>query len=151
MAFGPTGHSYEPLREKLTQIIDQAVGLSPLQFGMSLQVAQDMAAREDSLDSAIRDNRQLVDVIAAHDLKGSDSGSVSRDRPELTHRAHHTLHACLHPALVVHSLNLVRSDEPGHLAILHDHEAATSTAQQMFVDEVLQTKNVLLLSGSRVP
>ena len=57
MAFGPTGHSYEPLREKLTQIIDQAVGLSPLQFGMSLQVAQDMAAREDSLDSAIRDNR----------------------------------------------------------------------------------------------
>ena len=27
--------------------------LSPLQFGMSLQVAQDVAAREDSLDSAI--------------------------------------------------------------------------------------------------
>ena len=38
-------------------IIDRAVGLSPLQFGMSLQVAQDVAAREDSLDSAIRDNR----------------------------------------------------------------------------------------------
>ena len=43
--------------KQMTQIIDRAVRLSPLQFGMSLQVAQDVAAREDSLDSAIRDNR----------------------------------------------------------------------------------------------
>lgn len=47
----------EEHRENLRQIIDRAVGLSPLQFGMSLQVAQDVAAREDSLESAIRDNR----------------------------------------------------------------------------------------------
>jgi hypothetical protein len=56
----------------------------PVQFSMVLEETQNMPAGKDSFQPPVGENRQLVDILSAHNLKRLDCGSVGRNCPELT-------------------------------------------------------------------
>ena len=97
-----------------------------------------MTAGEDSLNTPIGDNRQLVNVLTAHRRKGFERWGFRRDGVELIKRTHDALYTCLRPVLAVDALQLMRCDQPNDLVVPFYDIAATAAAQQIFIDEVLQ-------------
>ena len=77
---------------------------------MVLEETQNMPAGKDSFQPPVGENRQLVDILSAHNLKRLDCGGVGRDCPELTEGPHHRLHTRLFPEGTVHMLDLIWSN-----------------------------------------
>ena len=71
-----------------------------------------MPAGKESLKPSVGENRQLVDILPAHNLKRLDCRSVGRNCPELADGPHHSLHTRLCPAFTVHMFDLIWRDEP---------------------------------------
>jgi hypothetical protein len=99
------------------------------QFGTVAKKAHHTAARKEPYQLTIRDNRQLIYVLPAHDLKCPDGGSVRHDRPQLTQRPHHTLHAGLRLAVSFHTADLLSRDKPGQIIVLYYYKTPAPTGQ----------------------
>lgn len=102
-----------------------------------------MTTGEDPLDATVGDNRQLVDVLAAHQFKRLEGRRIRGNGAQLIERAHHTLHAGLRPAVAIDFLYLMGRDQSRYPVILDDDETAASGSQDILVDKILQTQLTL--------
>jgi hypothetical protein len=115
--------------------LHEPLSLVAVQFCLSSQEAQDLTTGEDPLDVSVGDNRQLVDVLAAHEFKCLDGRRIRGNRAQLGERAHHTLHASLRPGVASDCFYLMSRDQSGYPVILDDDEAAASGPQNILVDK----------------
>ena len=114
-----------------------------MQFCLSSQEAQDLTTGEDPLEVSVGENRQLIDVLAAHQFKRLDSRRIRGNGVQLGERAHHTLHTGLRPPVAIDFFHLMGRDQSGYPVILDDDEAATPGAQNMLVHKILQAQMTL--------
>jgi hypothetical protein len=107
----------------------ETLSLVAVQFCLSSQEAQDLTTGEDPLEVSVGENRQLIDVLAAHQFKRLDSRRIRGNGVQLGERAHHTLHTGLRPPVAIDFFHLMGRDQSGYPVILDDDEAATPGAQ----------------------
>src|SRR5215469_2071362 len=102
--------------------------LVTVQLSVRLQEAHNVTAREESLEVAIGNYRQLVNIISTHHLKCLESRSVRRNGADLTERPHHRLDASLRPAIARDFFDFMRRDETNHLSIVNHDVTAEAAA-----------------------
>src|SRR4030095_11623462 len=102
-----------------------------------------MTTREDSFEVAVGHNRQLVDVLAAHQLKRLYRWSIWGNSAQLAERAHHAFQAGLGPRSAVDFPFFMRRHQSGHPPLLDSDEAATSGSQHVVLDKILQSQVAL--------
>jgi hypothetical protein len=116
------------------------LSLVAVQFRPRSQEAQNMTAGEHPLEVPVGDDRQLVEVLAAHQFQRLDGRRVWGNGAQLIERAHHTLHAGLRPAVASDFFYLMGRDQSRYPVILEDDEAAVSDSQNILVDKILQAQ-----------
>src|SRR5215472_9395548 len=114
--------------------------LVSVQLSMRLKEAHNMTAREESLEVAIGNYRELVNIIPPHHLEGLEGRSVWRNGADLAERPHHGLDAGLLPAIARDFLDFMGRDETNDLIVVNHDVTAQPAAQQKSVDKILQAQ-----------
>ena len=98
---------------------------------------QNVTTGEHALQATIRNDRNLIEVLFAHELQHVGYRRLRSNGADFVKRLHNLLQRSHGPELAVESADFVRRDQSGQAVHDGDEKAAAGGAQQEMIDELL--------------
>ena len=108
------------------------------QLRTSLQQLHKMRTGDDPLQSAIRDYRELVDIVAGHEFQRIQHLRVRSDDVQLFEWSHGLAHRSAFPTIARDGANVPQSYEAHEPAMVLHGETALAAPQNVCIHELLQ-------------
>src|SRR5208337_809621 len=98
-----------------------------------------MGTGDNPLQSAIRDHRQLIDIVAGHEFERIQNLRVRSDNVQLLERAHSFAHGSHVPTLARDGANITWGNKAYQAAMVLHGETALAGPQEAGINKLLQT------------